>query len=94
MPGVKTEKSKNDTPGIVFAGSCSVATQGQVAAYKGMGKPAYRICPEELFAEKRIREEILEFVLEHPEEEVLVYSSDTAENVKEVQKLGREKIAE
>ncbi len=89
----KTEKSKNDTPGIVFAGSCSVATQGQVAAYKGMGKPAYRICPEELFAGKRIREEILEFVLEHPEEEVLVYSSDTAENVKEVQKLGREKIA-
>ena len=36
MPGVKQRKSKNDTPGIVFAGSCSVATQGQVAAYKGM----------------------------------------------------------
>lgn len=87
------EKKKNYMPGVVFAGSCSVATQGQVEAYKAAGKLSYRIRPEELLEGKRVKEEIVEFVLGHPDKEVLIYSSDTAENVKEIQKLGREKIA-
>lgn len=80
-------------PGVVFAGSCSVTTQEQVADYREKGKPAYQIRPKELLSGEQTKEEILNFVLEHPEEEVLIYSSDCADNVREIQKLGKEKIA-
>lgn len=80
-------------PGVVFAGSCSIATQGQVADYQEKGHLTYQIRPKELLTEEQTKEDILQFILQHPEEEVLIYSSDRAENVKEIQKLGKEKIA-
>lgn len=85
---------KNELPGVVLAGSCSVATLGQIADYQEKGNVSYRINPVEIFEGKQTTQEIVDFILSHPEEAVLVYSSDNAENVKEVQKLGKEKIAD
>jgi len=84
---------KNDLPGVVLAGSCSVATLGQIADYQEKGNISYRINPAEIFQGRQTTQEILDFILAHPKDTVLVYSSDSAENVKEVQKLGKEKIA-
>lgn len=81
-------------PGAVFAGSCSVATLAQIKDYQERGGISYRLDPMALLEGRQGREEILEFVLAHPENEVLVYSSDKAENVKEIQRFGRERIAE
>ena len=83
---------KNDLPGVVLAGSCSVATLGQIADYQEKGNISYRINPAEIFQGRQTTQEILDFILAHPKDTVLVYSSDSAENVKEVQKLGKEKI--
>ncbi len=93
----KTEKksvsAKNDSPGVVFAGSCSVATLGQIDDYKARGHIALKIDPLALLRGEQTKEEIAAFVQEHPEEEVLIYSSDTADQIREIQKMGREKIA-
>ncbi len=91
---ISTRKAQNNLKGVIFAGSCSIATQEQVATYQELGKYSYRICPEDLLTGKKIEKDIIDFVLKHADQEVLIYSSDTAENVKRIQKLGKEKIAE
>lgn len=85
---------ENRRPGVVFAGSCSVATLGQIACYQNSGKKSYKIDPIAVYNGTQTVEDILNFVLQYPEDEVLIYSSDQADNVKKVQELGREKIAE
>lgn len=84
---------KNDGPGVVFAGSCSVATLGQIREYQSRGHASLKIDPLLLLKGEQTREEIVDFVQAHPDDEVLVYSSDTAEQIKEIQKMGRDRIA-
>ncbi len=79
---------------VVFAGSCSVATLAQIKDYQDRGGLSCRLDPIALLDGRQGRKEILDFILSHPQKEVLVYSSDKAENVKEIQKLGRERVAE
>ena len=88
------KKTENREPGVVFAGSCSVATLAQIKDYQDRGGLSCRLDPIALLDGRQGREEILDFILSHPQKEVLVYSSDKAENVKEIQKLGRERVAE
>lgn len=88
-----TKIEENNSRGVVFAGSCSVATLGQIEDYKKKGHLSMKLDPLELLKGKQTKERIVEFVTEHPEDEVLIYSSDTADRIKEVQKMGREKIA-
>lgn len=88
------KKAENREPGVVFAGSCSVATLAQIKDYQDRGGLSCRLDPIALLDGRQGREEILDFILSHPQKEVLVYSSDKAENVKEIQKLGRERVAE
>lgn len=88
------KKNKCEQGGIVLAGSCSVATLGQIADYQSKGNPSYKLNPIDIYEGKQGAHDVLEFVLKHPEETVLIYSSDKAETVKEIQKLGKEKIAE
>lgn len=90
----KGQRAQCKKPGVVFAGSCSVATLAQIRDYQERGGLSCRLDPMALLEGRQREEEVLEFVLGHPMEEVLIYSSDRAENVKEVQRLGRERIAE
>ena len=66
----------------------------QIESYKKAGHAAYKIYPEKLVSGEVTVEEILKFVSLHPEDYVLVYSSDTAEQVRESQKLGKEQVAQ
>jgi len=91
---VRKQRTRNDRRGIVLAGSCSVATLGQIKDYQDRGGISYRMDPIALLEGRQRQEDILDFILQHSEEEVLIYSSDTAENVREVQKFGRARIAD
>lgn len=80
--------------GVVLAGSCSQATLQQIETYIQAGHASYKIYPEKLWSGEVKVDDILAFVEAHSEDYVLVYSSDTAEQVKESQKLGKEQVAE
>jgi uncharacterized protein YgbK (DUF1537 family) len=79
--------------GVIIAGSCSKATLEQIQVY-GEGKnKLFKIDPISLMEDNAVKEKAIEFVRSYPEKYVLIYTSDTAENVKEIQKSGKEKIA-
>ena len=80
-------------PAILLAGSCSRATLSQISYYQAHGGVSYRIDPVALFEGRETAEQIWGFICVHDGETVLLYSSDTAENIKKVQELGKEKIA-
>ncbi len=91
--GILEHLERRTEKGVVLAGSCSAATLNQIAVYQQAGHPSYKIDPEALLAGKITMEDILQFIHSHPQDYVLVYSSDAAENVKKAQNLGKEKIA-
>lgn len=91
--GVLEHLAQRVEKGIVLAGSCSKATLEQIRVYQQEGHPSYKIDPVRLWNGELTVDEILTFIRSYPQEYVLVYSSDSAENVREYQTLGREQIA-
>lgn len=76
---------------VVLAGSASVATNGQVAAWLEAKRPALRINPLELAAGRPVVEQALEFARKAGET-VLIYATSSPEEVKAVQQqLGVER---
>lgn len=76
---------------VVLAGSASVATNGQVAAWLEANRPALRINPLELAAGRPVVEQALEFARKAGET-VLIYATSSPEEVKAVQQqLGVER---
>ncbi|NMY26122.1 four-carbon acid sugar kinase family protein [Pseudomonas sp. WS 5021] len=76
---------------VVLAGSASQATRGQVANWLQAGRPALRIDPLALAAGKPVVEEALAFAADHAQT-VLIYATNTADEVKAVQReLGAER---
>lgn len=77
---------------IVLAGSCSVATRGQVQAALAAGFPSFRVDPLKIAAGKLTVETVLRWLETQPKTSTpLIYSSDDPENVEKVQnELGRE----
>ena len=78
---------------ILLAGSCSKATLSQIAYFKAQGGLSRKIDPVQLLEGKDTEESIWRFVTEHADSPVLLYSSDTAQNVRFVQEFGKERIA-
>jgi uncharacterized protein YgbK (DUF1537 family) len=80
----------------VLAGSCSRATQAQVAHWQSAGRPAFRVDPASLAAGDDIVGKAIEFARQHiAAEPVLIYATSTPEEVKAVQrKLGTEASGE
>lgn len=78
---------------ILLAGSCSKATLGQIAHFKAHGGLSYKLDPAAMLAGSETVEDAWRFVKENWGSPVLVYSSDTAQNVKAVQQFGQERIA-
>ncbi|MDB5586328.1 MAG: hypothetical protein JWP26_1298 [Devosia sp.] len=78
---------------VVLAGSCSVATQGQVAAAIAAGCPALRIVPLDIASNTQTAAAIAEWVIASAGgQPPLVYSTADAEAVKAVQQqLGRDR---
>jgi uncharacterized protein YgbK (DUF1537 family) len=76
-----------DGHAAVLAGSCSRATQAQVAHWREQGRPAFRIDPLALADdEQRVTESALAFAREHiPKQPVLIYATSAPEEVAKVQ---------
>jgi len=79
---------------VLLAGSCSVATLGQIADYQEKGGKSFRIYPKQLLNGEQSAEDILNFIRRNKGEAVLVYSSAPADELKKMQEEGgREEVA-
>ncbi|MCD8168821.1 MAG: four-carbon acid sugar kinase family protein [Clostridiales bacterium] len=83
---------RTEGPGLLLAGSCSQATRNQITFAKNCGIESRRMNPLELLSGEQTEKELWDFIRSH-HGEVLIYSSDTPESVRQVQQVGREKIA-
>lgn len=81
-------------PAILLAGSCSKATLGQIACFQSRGGRSYKLDPIALLEGRESLEDAWQFVEANRGMPVLVYSSDTAQNVKEVQAFGQARVAQ
>nr|WP_294662258.1 3-oxo-tetronate kinase [uncultured Blautia sp.] len=88
----KTPETATDGKALLLAGSCSVATRNQIAYIQEKGVLSVKMDPIALMQNRQSEEELWNFIRENPSE-VLVYSSDDPQAVKEVQKLGKDKAA-
>lgn len=92
---VRAEKSDStEGKALILAGSCSAATRGQVEKFIGDGGRAFKIDAIRLLYEKQTVDDLWAFVKENEDKTVLVYSSDTPENVKYNQRHGAKEISE
>ncbi len=76
---------------LLLAGSCSVATLGQIANYQASGNPSVKIDPMEVLEGKVTAKDLWE--QQGGTDGILFYCSDSPENVKKMQLLGRERVA-
>ena len=80
-------------PAAILAGSCSQATLGQIAVH-ARTHPTLRIETDAVMAGSTAEADLVEFVLSHPGEEPLVYSSADAAGIAAAQQRhGREAVA-
>lgn len=78
---------------LLLAGSCSKATLEQIRYFKELGGITYKIDPKAMLEGRESVEDAWTFVEANLGQPVLVYSSDTADNVKEAQQSGLLKVA-
>ena len=89
--GQRAALPKVTGPTVVIAGSCSIATQGQVAQMK-KDHEAYELDPMAITSARDVAQEAIDWASSRlSDKPVLIYSTATPEQVKAVQeKLGRE----
>ncbi|MCI8658919.1 MAG: four-carbon acid sugar kinase family protein [Lachnospiraceae bacterium] len=87
----ETEPSQ---PALILAGSCSDMTRRQIVCAQSHHIPSLKIVPQKLLEGSQTQEELWHFIQAHQGQEVLVYSSDSPENVHAVQKSGKERMAQ
>lgn len=83
---------KSNTPALLLAGSCSETTRNQIEKYEKSGGASYFIDSLKLVLGEESVDNIWRQISES-EENVLVYSSDTPENVKRNQQQGKADVA-
>ncbi|BEU86704.1 four-carbon acid sugar kinase family protein [Selenomonas sp. TAMA-11512] len=76
----KLTQDKTEGCGIVFAGSCSKATLRQIEVFQESGGKSFKLDPNAL-RQGDYLEEVWSWAKERLEQEVLLYSSDTPENI-------------
>lgn len=87
------EKACSRQEALLLAGSCSEATLRQIRSYEKGGYPCYRIDAGCVLRGEETAEHIWNIVKMHPGENMLVYSSDSPEQVRKIQEEGKEKIS-
>ncbi len=78
---------------IILAGSCSKATLEQIEDYIEKGYESYKINPLDIYNKKQTKEDIWNLIKSKDSNNILIYSSDNAENVRDAQKYGAENIS-
>jgi 3-dehydrotetronate 4-kinase len=87
--------SRTSGKAIIFAGSCSNATLSQINAFISSNGTAIKIDPRRLLRDDGEMERIWDYILQHGQENVLIYSSGSPSEVAECHQLfGREKVSE
>lgn len=79
---------------LILAGSCSQATLAQIAHFQKSGGKSYRIDPQSLLEGSLNAQKIWEQAMADGGQDILIYSSDTPDRVREAQQAGREQISE
>ena len=82
-----------DGPALLLAGSCSVATREQIENYRAAGGVCLKIDPMALLDQTADAKKLWRQAKGRFGESVLIYSSDTPENVRKTQSYGQEKTA-
>lgn len=82
-----------DAKALILSGSCSETTRKQIEAYQQSGGESYFIDPLKLLSGEESVENIWN-VIQNKADSILVYSSDTPENVKRTQEQGKVEVAE
>lgn len=85
--------TRTEGPAVIFAGSCSEMTRKQIAYADSHSITTMRISPIDLLSGKQDKETLWKFIEDHRGKPILLYSSDTPENVKRIQEFGADKIA-
>lgn len=92
---IEATKFKNsNSPALILSGSCSEATRNQIKEYEKAGGNSYFMDPLKLLTGEESVEDIWSFIKENSTDSTLIYSSDTPENVRRIQKQGKKEIAE
>lgn len=89
--GAEEAQTKVAGKSILLAGSCSKATLEQIERYQKLGRPSVKIDPWSLLSGEKSVDLIWDEM--KGRDGVLFYSSDRAENVRENQREGKEKVA-
>ncbi len=76
-------------PALLIAGSCSQATLAQISYFQSKGGVSKKLTPSLVLGRtaEEAAQELWPFIQEHSRQPVLIYSSDTPEQVKENQNL-------
>lgn len=82
---------RSDGKALLLAGSCSKITLEQIREYQKYHE-SLQIVPEKLLNGEQTTENIFNWIKTHGDE-VLVFSSQSPEEMKKAQKLGRERVA-
>lgn len=81
-------------PAVLLSGSCSSATQGQVARY-ATDNPTYALDPVQVLNGKQDRAAVVSWLSENLDKSPLVYSTAPPESVGAIQEaMGKEKVAD
>lgn len=89
----RTVTGQGNGSGILLAGSCSEMTRRQIACAMEHGVAAVKIQPLELLGGRQTLESLWEFIRRNQGKDVLLYSSDAPEQVREIQETGKEQVA-
>jgi len=93
LQGSEGRFSGTDGWGVVLAGSCSAATQGQVEAFAS-AHPALAVAPDAVLSGQTSASDLVAFASRHRGEPSLIYSSASPEQVATVQaRHGRETVS-
>lgn len=79
---------------LIISGSCSKSSLRQVDEFINNGGKAFKIDAIRLLYEKQTVGDLWNFMAENSDETVLIYSSDTEDNVKYNQRHGAKEISE
>ncbi len=76
--------AKTKGSGLILSGSCSKATMAQILDYNAKGHPTKGLQYEDLASGKVTVDTLWDFIQEHKEDEILIYSMGPFENISDI----------